>query len=421
MRCYDSSNLFIKLGITLLVIRIFFSTVGYLSFGYPIIEFLIFVMMLCNARINKNKLSISFTDRLMWFAFIFFTLFTSFFSVEVVGTFRFSLLYIFIISITIFLDTIEGWQRRYIKITLNLSILFTVSTILLYIFEDKFLGLVSFLYTSEQLNKIILMYSRNFYSGIGNQVGFTGFFISIGVLIVFSRYMTNKRNIYLFGMLFMFTGLILTAKRGFLVAIVLTMIFVYVLSLRGKRKHMFVNFFNIIKALIGVFIVGLIFYNVFIPTMTLYDRFFLTTDFTSGRVYIYGILYDMFLDRPIIGHGFNFFNRYMYSTYGSAIDGHNIYLQLLTEVGIIGFCFILSAFIVTFIRTLKIFYKENDSEIKFYLLVSISVQLFFILYGFVGNPIYDHQFFMIYMFSTSLMYMNNKVVNVKQKPANFIK
>jgi O-antigen ligase len=73
---------------------------------------------------------------------------------------------------------------------------------------------------------------------------------------------------------------------------------------------------------------------------------------TQGHVDLIKTSYRMFLDKPIFGHGPKMFRvlckneKYAEErTYPCDIHPHNFYVQLLAETGIIGFSFLLSAFI----------------------------------------------------------------------------
>jgi len=73
---------------------------------------------------------------------------------------------------------------------------------------------------------------------------------------------------------------------------------------------------------------------------------------TQGHVDLIKTSYRMFLDKPIFGHGPKMFRvlckneKYAEErSYPCDIHPHNFYVQLLAETGIIGFSFLLSAFI----------------------------------------------------------------------------
>jgi O-antigen ligase len=72
--------------------------------------------------------------------------------------------------------------------------------------------------------------------------------------------------------------------------------------------------------------------------------------FTPGHDSLIRTAYNMFLDKPIFGHGPKMFrvickdDKYKVAVYSCDIHPHNFYVQLLAETGIIGFSFLFSAF-----------------------------------------------------------------------------
>ena len=132
-------------------------------------------------------------------------------------------------------------------------------------------------------------------------------------------------------------------------------------------------------------------------------------DLSSGRIeYFWVYAIDMFLDSPIFGKGWRAFK---YNGIGTlnANDAHNIYLQLLAEVGLVGFVLVLFFMIRALITTYKAI-RENEvclflSDKSIYILkMSFAYQIFFILYGFTGNPLYDPQCYYPYILCCSIGY-----------------
>jgi O-antigen ligase len=74
------------------------------------------------------------------------------------------------------------------------------------------------------------------------------------------------------------------------------------------------------------------------------------TIFTQAHDSLIKTAYNMFLDKPIFGHGPKMFRvickneKYAEGTHSCDIHPHNFYVQLLAETGIIGFSFLFSAF-----------------------------------------------------------------------------
>jgi len=73
--------------------------------------------------------------------------------------------------------------------------------------------------------------------------------------------------------------------------------------------------------------------------------------FTPQRDQLIKGAYNMFLDKPLFGHGPKMFRvlcedeRYSINKKSCSTHPHNFYIQLLAETGIVGFLFLLSAFI----------------------------------------------------------------------------
>ena len=72
--------------------------------------------------------------------------------------------------------------------------------------------------------------------------------------------------------------------------------------------------------------------------------------FTSAHDSLIKTAYNMFLDKPLVGHGPKMFRvickdeKYRIGSYSCDTHPHNFYVQLLAETGIVGFSFLFSAF-----------------------------------------------------------------------------
>ena len=80
-------------------------------------------------------------------------------------------------------------------------------------------------------------------------------------------------------------------------------------------------------------------------------------------------------------------------------DAHNIYLQITSELGIVGICFYMLFFIYNYSYALK---RVNMSESMMY---SIYYQTFFLIYGFSGNPLYQLCILFMYIY---ILCLNSK-------------
>ena len=76
--------------------------------------------------------------------------------------------------------------------------------------------------------------------------------------------------------------------------------------------------------------------------------------FTPSHDSLIKTAWNMFLDKPIIGHGPKLFRKkcmeqkYATGIFPCATHPHNFYIQFLAEIGIVGFCFLAGVFIYLF-------------------------------------------------------------------------
>ena len=78
-------------------------------------------------------------------------------------------------------------------------------------------------------------------------------------------------------------------------------------------------------------------------------------------------------------------------------DGHNIYIQVFAELGVLGIITLLIILLTNYINTLK---KKNYESI----IASLYFQTFFIIYGLSGNPMYLFTTLVIYFIFTSRIF-----------------
>lgn len=125
------------------------------------------------------------------------------------------------------------------------------------------------------------------------------------------------------------------------------------------------------------------------------------------RIAMWGLALRSFAKSPVFGIGFQNF-RGLYSTsqahlFATAIDiqsyqrldAHNVYLQVLCETGIIGLLLYSAALALLLICTLRLvkYYSKREPYLKFGILFSLCIQVFYLLYSLSGNCLYDLTFY----------------------------
>lgn len=332
--------------------------------------------------------------------------------------FMFVAIFTTFILLKIVLSNQSKWINLYFIAILLFSSIHTLFTLIQY----KLPNIV------DKVNKLILsnaLYRVNTsqlnqgkYPGITGQVGANAFYISIFIAVIFSICYVEKRGrrkiMYAFLLLLGGVALILTGKRGLLLTnIVIISIFLLVKivkCLKANNKiwgHM-VGIFLIFMAVIFILIIS---FN--INSIINYIN---AEDLTSGRGIIYEENIYLIKNHILLGCGLG----KVKSIFG--MEGHNIYIQIWAELGIIGLFLYLSSLGLSLINSVRIYMKfskmdKTGGKILYIILISIYIQLIFIIYGFTGNPLYDYFELGIYLVSLSvpIAFLKTKYYGLNEK------
>lgn len=258
------------------------------------------------------------------------------------------------------------------------------------------------------------------------RVGFTlhfsanSIFCTCSLLISFSNFLssTNPRDKrkWILCSVISLIGIFLTAKRAHLVFGILVCAIAYIVANYRKR------FSRVSKAIIFLIIFTCTIYILrpYIPQLTDFFERFINTDFTnieefsSGRTIYWELCILQFLSHPLSGIGwYGFRDLYQNNLYspstgvqGAYLDAHNVYIQLLCETGIIGFACYMIIVLFLLITTISLLKRtqryEGDRLIREGLLLSFSLQLFYLSYSLTGNCLYDFTYY-IYILAVCAM------------------
>ena len=124
----------------------------------------------------------------------------------------------------------------------------------------------------------------------------------------------------------------------------------------------------------------------------------------DSRLILYQSAFNAFESSPIIGHGIN--TIMLFSEHLT----HNIYLQLAAEIGLMGLIIFISSIAITIIATIK--KMLHNQTISNFLIISIYLQIFLLVDGFFGNPLFDYKFIIPYYF---LIFIALKSGHLKNK------
>lgn len=257
---------------------------------------------------------------------------------------------------------------------------------------------------------------RSSYTGFSTSVSFTAGHVCAGLMLCFSQFFSKQhlnRKKLIFEIIFLMATLFLTNKRGHMLALFIVAVAIYLVSAQGStrftrfNKILVVGVVALIVLLLGgealSFIPG---FNRIAETIT---GLLVGEDVTSGRTGLYEFAKQMIRQHTWDGIGWGRFrlNTIGNVTVSTQLDVHNIYLQSLCEMGVFCFAFLMIALAAFLLKTYKLITAENRKPdgnpiIKSLLLFSLAYQIFFLIYGLTGNPLYDHNYIILYMFACAI-------------------
>ena len=144
----------------------------------------------------------------------------------------------------------------------------------------------------------------------------------------------------------------------------------------------------------------------------------------NGRTEYWKYCKEMFNNSPLFGNGINTYKSYLKSNSELKVyHAHNIYLQLLGELGIIGFLLTIFFFTSCLFSTI-LFYKRNKKRLSskevYALNFSMGIQLLFLLYGMTGNTFYYYEQLLTYFFGIAIFNSIEYEVKYEKNSNNYI-
>lgn len=359
----------------------------------PVLDIFIHRKKICITKITKKWLIISLYVLLgITYSYAIYT------SIIYIAIFTIGVLFlIYKINIKVFIE--------FIRIAKIICIIYAISNIFSALISNFIPHFFSFFVTN--LEPVYIELAGKNYSGLAGEKAVSAFIINIGIGILYAQMLVNgkanKKDMLC--LLILFCGLFLTGKRTLtLIPLVLLLVMYFSSSERNRIIKL--------SKILSLVLVGIIILLMIFPSIThVIERFFEADD--NGRSELWQSCIQMFQDSPVFGQGLGTFNEYNYDLgyrdYGGKMwtyEAHNIYYQILGELGIIGFLLICFCFIYTVlysIRLLRVENLKNNKQYKFIIYISLYIQLLFLVYGLTGNTFYYWHQLYIYMISLSML------------------
>lgn len=290
-----------------------------------------------------------------------------------------------------------------IKYFLIFSTFHALFTLFSYVFPSLFINSVFVIFPNKLKEIFSYFYSNGVYSGLTYQIGRNVVYISIGFMIIFSYVINNKtkfKQIAVYTMIGFLIAMLLTGKRGSLLAIAISCLILMIIDARYKNSSILFRLVKVgITAIVLILLLSIIAPETAAPFVRFIDRF--GGDITSGRLDLYSNAFKMFLNNPIIGSG----NGVFTTIYGMGV--HSLFLQLMAENGMLGLLCFLSIIVFNIMTTLnriKVSISENRNELTHILYFSILFQMYFVFHGMFENVLQDEFTFLAYTILASIPY-----------------
>jgi len=191
------------------------------------------------------------------------------------------------------------------------------------------------------------------------------------VLFLFLQdYFSNKwllRLFFIFGILILFSGIVLSGSRSGIVLLLLVILTQVLQSFSGKTRSTIVFL---------LLIVGLFWYlnvasDTYLSPQAISTSIYEGTDTVGARYDAWEVGWNLFVDHPIRGVGIDMYSRYAPKywspTSSPVLSPHNTFIQVLSETGAIGLLlFGLLIFLTIKNSWHKVFHSRNSRDNPMY-------------------------------------------------------
>lgn len=316
-----------------------------------------------------------------------------------------SLTFVVAILVVLSLSTNKSWIRPTMRIACCMLLVHALATLLFAVMPGVYTGFVKPRFFPDAQDAIGAQ------SGLTAHYSYNGMLLSAGVLLSAAELWSvsdgSKGDIRTLvprvAVLIAFVlALLVTSKRGPLLAVVAALVLgLYV----GSGKYKFSALLKIgLFAFAAALVVAVL--SQFVPQIsTVFERFAEISgglddaDATNGRSYLWKRAVELWQSSPIIGHGWGTYRYYWEGRLDVATNtAHNVFLNLLAEVGIAGLLLFLVAAVPPFVGLWRAMSRRGEfgsdaPAVTF----AFMFQIFFLVYSFTGSPLYDIESYIFYL------------------------
>ena len=123
-------------------------------------------------------------------------------------------------------------------------------------------------------------------------------------------------------------------------------------------------------------------------------------DFSDGRDELWSKAWALYNNNKVFGIGPSQYPKISHME----MDVHNVYIQTLCELGIIGFVFLIFGIAYCLIKTMKLLIRSNKTPLFNHVVLSLLIQIVYIIEGYSENVNTNLQSYMIYSLAIGIMF-----------------
>ena len=318
-------------------------------------------------------------------------------------------------AILLIFSSTKEWQKIFTHVFMFFIIEHIIGTWFCFIFKNFYYSNILPIF-SDFKTELLYQFEHNQIAGFTHHYSTNATYLLQGIIfeIFYLNYniKNSKKNIINYIILALNVGaILLTGKRAQLFFGVLAILIAIILKNKGYNIKILKKYYKQISiAMICGVAVILIVPAFRGPIVRAYEGF-INKDMFLTREPMKNLAINKFKESPVFGKGWGTYKYYYHNEIitqeRSYMDAHNIYLQILSELGVFGIAvFIgLNAYIV--ILVLKVKNSKNISK-KSYLYVFLAYHIYILLEGIVGNSFYDIPVLIPYGFFWAMM-LNLKI------------
>ncbi len=241
-------------------------------------------------------------------------------------------------------------------------------------------------------------------TGFTGQTAVAAEFIILGLMaavyLYAQRTQQKSKIIPVLEIMFLIGGVLLTGKRSPILNLGAAFVLVDLITTKSKKMFGRVSMLSVslVVVIVGAFYIAPMVSDSRNTIIRLIESFNANDmeEISNGRFALYSIAVSAFQNNPVFGIGWD-----VYKLRTGFTGAHNIYLQLLCEAGILGFSVVSSMMAYMFVKTIRLLksaIRTDDYMTVTLLKCSVFIQTYILVYGLLGNPIYDQNYLLMYVF-----------------------